>query len=153
MASVRTQPSAWSSGSCRAGSGRAASRTARSASPTVNIEVDPSPDKVFEQLRPFESQEAFRVELDTFEGKSLVANPHDLVLVGPGDQVELGAERAGLNDQAVIPRGLERVAQAPIDPLLIVVDHRGLAVHDPVGPDNFAAEDMADALVAQADSQ
>ena len=33
------------------------------------------------------------------------------------------------------------------------MDHRGLAVHDPVGPHDLGAEGVADALVAEADAE
>jgi hypothetical protein len=53
----------------------------------------------------------------------------------------------------VVASGLERVGQAAEDALLIVMDKRGLAVHDAVVAHHFAAEDVTDTLMAQAHAQ
>ena len=66
---------------------------------------------------------------------------------------KLVGQGAGLDDQAMVAGRLERVGQAPVDALAVVVDQRGLAVHDPVGADDLRAEGVADALVAEADAQ
>ena len=93
------------------------------------------------------------MELDAFERIALVAHSHDLILIGPGDDLELVRQRAGLDHQAVISRRLERVGKAAIDPPAVVMDPRRLAVHDPAGSDDLGAQGMSDALMAQADAQ
>ena len=82
-----------------------------------------------------------------------MAHAHDLVLIGPGNDLEKIGQGAGPDDQAVVTSRLERVGQASINPLAIVVDQGNLAVHDPVGPDDLGTVNVADALVPQADSQ
>src|SRR5262249_5113754 len=89
------------------------------------------PHEVREQLGAFERQEALRVELHAVQRPLAVADAHDLALVGPGADDEVGVgERLALDDQAVVARRLERVGQPREDPLVVVVDRRRLAVHD-----------------------
>ncbi len=110
--------------------------------------------EVFEQLRPLRRQEALRVELDAVQRPDAVTHPHDLALVRPGADLEIGVvERLALDDEAVVARRLERVGQAAEDALTVVVDRRGLAVHDADVAHHLAAEDVADALVAETDAQ
>ena len=58
-----------------------------------------------------------------------------------------------LHEQRVVARGVEGIGQAGEDAGAVVVDRRGLAVHEPVRADDIAAEDVADALVAEADAE
>src|SRR5262249_6482337 len=81
---------------------------------------DPSLEEVLEQPRPFVRQEAFRVILDAFQGIPLVADAHDLVLVGPGHDREVLAQRPRLDHQAVVAGGLEGVREPLVDPPAIV---------------------------------
>ena len=61
--------------------------------------------------------------------------------------------RGAVDDQRVVAGGLERVGQAGEHALAVVADQRGLAVHDLRGPHHLPAEDLADALVAEADAE
>ena len=58
-----------------------------------------------------------------------------------------------VDDQRVVAGGLERVGQAGEHAAAVVADQRGLAVHDLGRPHHVAAEDLADALVAEADAE
>src|SRR5262249_38808101 len=110
--------------------------------------------EIAQQLRPLERQEALGVELHAVQRKGAVPHPHDLVLVGPGRDDEVGiAERVALDDEAVVAGRLERVGKAGKDALVIVMDQRSLAVHDAVVTHDLAAERVADALMAQADAE
>ena len=53
----------------------------------------------------------------------------------------------------MVAGGDEGVREAGEDPLAVVVDLRGLAVHQMRGRDDAAAVGLPDALVAQADAQ
>src|SRR5262249_42148952 len=98
-------------------------------------------------------EETLWVELDALQGESLVSYSHDLALIGPGDNVQFVRQRAGLDDQAVITRRLERVGQPAIDSTAVMVYPRSLAVHDPVGSNDLGAQGVSDALVAQANTE
>ena len=63
-----------------------------------------------------------------------------------------GTESA-LDDEGVVAGGLERAGQAGEHAGTLVADRRGLAVHDRRRPDDVAAVDLADALVAEADAE
>src|SRR4051794_26061126 len=53
----------------------------------------------------------------------------------------------------MVPRRFEWIWQASEHPVPVVLDRRGLAVHQPIRANHIAAENMADALVAEADTQ
>ena len=109
--------------------------------------------EILEQLVALEREKALGVELDAFDRKPLVSHAHDLALVGPGDDFQVLRQCTRLNHQAVIAGGFERVGQPAIDAAAVVMNPRGLAMHDSVGPDDVRAEAVPDALVAQADAQ
>src|SRR5689334_14524297 len=87
-------------------------------------------DKVLEEMRPFERQKALGMELHAVELPGLVPHPHDLTFGGPGadDKIRV-VKRLALDNEAVIARRLERIGQAAKDALIVVVNHRRLAVH------------------------
>src|SRR5690349_3715359 len=86
-----------------------------------------------------------------------MTNAHDFTLairaVAPGTDVEIIAECAGLNHQAVVPRGLDRTIQACEQSLAVMKNLVGLAMHEPFSPDDFGPKGMADRLMTQADAQ
>ena len=91
--------------------------------------------------------------LDAFELVCFVADSHDLVLVCPSNDFEVVRKAAGLDHEAMVSRGFEGVGDSLVNSLSVVVDHRCLAVHDSVGPNNLCSQGVADALVSQADTQ
>jgi hypothetical protein len=74
--------------------------------------------------------------------------PHDLVLRGPGTDLEAIGKRLALDEQGVIPRSLERRRQPLEDAASVMQYRRGLAVHEPSGANHPAAECLADCLVS-----
>ena len=62
-------------------------------------------------------------------------------------------QRVGLDHEAVVARRLERIVEAGEQPLAVVVDHVGLAVHEILGPDDRAAKGLAHRLMAEAHAQ
>ena len=61
--------------------------------------------------------------------------------------------RRPVDHQRVVAGGLERLGQAGEHAGAVVADQRRLAVHDLRGPHDLAAEDLADALVAEAHAE
>src|SRR5205085_1806265 len=94
-------------------------------------------------------EETLRVILHAFQRPGLVADAHDLVLIGPTADLVIARHSALLDDQTVISRGGEGVGHACVDGAAVVVDLIGLAVHQTFGADDLGAADEADALVAQ----
>ena len=83
---------------------------------------------------------------------------HDLAEIPrggrPGVDLKLRRQRGRIDDETVIPRGLDRMRgdageQSPPR----VLDLIDLAVHQPVGPHDPAAEDLTDRLMAEADPE
>ena len=97
------------------------------------------------------------MKLDAVNGIPAMTDPHHLPrlpgIIRPGADFEIIVHLVGPHDQAVIPRGNERVSERCEDPFRIVVNLRDLSVHQPVGPIHFPTEDLTDALVTQAHSQ
>jgi len=78
-------------------------------------------------------------------------DPHYLIPIRPGSHLEIGVgKRVSANDQAMIARRFEGVRQAPKNAKIVVMNRRRLSMHDAEIADDFAAEYMAYALMAQA---
>ncbi len=93
------------------------------------------------------------MELHTFDVELAVAQAHHQAVVGLGGDLEHVGHRCPVDHQRVVPGGLERLGQPGEHAGPAVVDERGLAVHDLRGPHHVAAEDLADALVAEAHAE
>ena len=96
-------------------------------------------------------QKTLRVELHPVQWVCLVPYPHDFPRsvrrIAPGANLELFAERVGLDHETVISGSLERVFQALVQPPLVVINHVGLAVHQPAGTDDGGPKRLANRLV------
>jgi len=79
-----------------------------SAHPTEGLSTS---NKIREKLDPFEGQEALGVVLHSFERPGFVADSHDLILVGPGHDLEIVAKGSGADYEAVISCGVEGVGK------------------------------------------
>ena len=93
------------------------------------------------------------MELHAVDGELAVAQAHDFALGGFGGDFERGGEGLALDEQGVVARGFEGIGQAGEDAGAVVQDGRGLSVHEPASADDVAAEDVADALVAEANAE
>ena len=82
-----------------------------------------------------------------------VAQAHDHAVGRGGRHLELVGHRVGAHHERVVARGHEGVGEPGEEALAVVVDLRGLAVHQVRGRHDVAAEGLADALVAEADAQ
>src|SRR5438128_8706789 len=94
------------------------------------------------------------MELDPVERPGAMSDSHDFTLVGPGADDEVGMmESFAADHQAVVAGGLEWIGKPLEDSLAVVVNPRGLAVHDAVIADDLATEHVPDALMTQTDTQ
>ena len=93
------------------------------------------------------------VELYAVDGQFAVGEAHDFAFGGFGGDFEAGRKGFAFDDEGVVAGGFEGAGEAGEDILAGVEDGGGFAVHEAGGADDFAAEDLADALVAEADSE
>src|ERR1051326_41870 len=83
-----------------------------------------------------------------------VPHAHDLALgFGLGGDLQAIGNRIAFDDQRMIPSRVERLWHAGEDFLVVVMNGRSLSMHEPVGANDFAAENMADALMTEANSE
>jgi hypothetical protein len=112
-----------------------------------------SPQNINAALR----QKTFRVELQAEGGMFFVPDSHDFAAavggVGPGRYFKIGRKRVGLNDQAVVARGFERIGHALEQIAIVVKNAIDLAVHQPFGPHNSSTRGLADRLMSQTNAQ
>src|SRR5262245_18044966 len=112
--------------------------------------------EIAEQLLSRERQDRLGVELDALDEQLPVAHSHDRLAVavgGPRRALEHGRQTRGVDHERVVAGGIERIRQAREDAPVVVVDGRGLAVHDARGADDLAPEGGADRLMAEADTE
>jgi hypothetical protein len=106
---------------------------------------------------PVLGEEALGVELHADNGQFPVADGHDFLLAAggfsPSRNDEVGVQCIGPDDEAVIARGGQWIGEALENPLVVVVDLVGLAVHQPFGPHDDAARRLANGLMAEADAE
>ena len=93
------------------------------------------------------------MELHAFDRHGRVANAHQLVAIGPGGYFELCRKRVALQRERVVARRRERVRQAVVNALAVVVDRAGLAVHEAFRANDRPAERLPDALMTEADAE
>lgn len=93
------------------------------------------------------------MKLNAVDGQFPVTQSHDLALSRLRRDLETVRQGVAFHDQGVIAGRLEGGLD-PFEKVFPVVNHRrGLPVHEPVGPDDIAAEHFADALVPEADAE
>ena len=93
------------------------------------------------------------MELDAVDGQVAVGEAHDFAFGGFGGDFEAGGEGFAFDDEGVVAGGFEGAGEAGEDILAGVEDRGGFAVHETRGADDFGAEDLADALVAETDAE
>jgi hypothetical protein len=94
-----------------------------------------------------------RVKLHALDRERPVPHTHDLAILRLGGDREACRNRLALDDQRVVARRSETIRDFREHALAIVADARDLAVHHVLRPHHFAAERLADRLVAQAHAQ
>src|SRR4051812_11037875 len=95
----------------------------------------------------------FGGELHPRNGTGLVLHPHDLAVLGPGGDIELGGQGFATDRQAVVARAGEAVRQSLEHALAVVMDPAGLAMHQALSADHLAAIGLPNRLVAEADAE
>src|SRR5690606_17361046 len=93
-------------------------------------------------------EDRFGMELHALDRMFAMAVPHALLertvfVLGPRGDFEGVRQRAALDHQRVVARGLVAVGQVCEHALALVADRRGLAVHDPAGADHLATIGLA----------
>lgn len=96
--------------------------------------------------------DGFGVELDSVDGEFFVADAHDFALCGGGGDFEAVGGGFFFEEEGVVAGGLEVFGEVFEEAFCVVGNGGEFAVHDVVGPDDFASEVLADALVAEADA-
>ena len=110
-------------------------------------------EEIGQQGRARHGQDGLGMELHPLDAQGAVAQSHDHAVGRGGRDLQLVGHRVGLHHQRVVAGGDEGIGQAGEDALPVVVDLRGLAVHQMRGGHDAAAVGLADALVAQADAE
>ena len=109
--------------------------------------------KILDDPFPVRGQHRFGMELYPLDGIFPVPDAHDLAFRRFGGDFEAGGEgalaRRSGNGSGRPTKGLGSPLK---DRLSVIKDMRGLPVHDPLRPDDLAAEGIADGLVAQTDA-
>ena len=82
-----------------------------------------------------------------------MADPHDLIMVGPTADFKLRRKGSWPYDETVITGRGERIRHAFVKGATVVVDQIGLAVHQPFSSLDDRAEVIANALMPQANTQ
>ena len=90
------------------------------------------------------------MELDAPNRKLFVAHAHHLEFGSRlGGDFQFGRHRVAFDQQRMIARGSERIRHALEEVLPIVINLRGLAVHEPFCAHDFTAEHVTHALVTE----
>ena len=93
------------------------------------------------------------MELHPVDVELLVSQSHDHPTLGPSRDLETIRQGLALHDQGMITRSLKRVLQALENTLALVMNHRGLAMHQFPGPHHLPAVNLSDRLMPEADPE
>jgi len=93
------------------------------------------------------------MELHSVHGMDLVLKPHDFPFLRPSGDFQTIRQGFAFYDQGVIASRLERTWHPGKDTLARMMDGRGLAMHQAVRPHDIAAINLADGLMAEADTE
>ena len=110
-------------------------------------------EKVFQHQMAVIGGDAFGMELHAMHRQTPVREPHDEAVVGIGGDGEIVRQARALDDQRMIARRLERPIDAAKNAGAAMTDRRELAVHRGRRAHHFAAEGVADRLMAEADAE
>ena len=110
-------------------------------------------EEIFQQLFAGKREDRLGMKLHPVHGKRAMPQSHDLILGRPRSDFQILRKRLAFDDQRMIPRGFEGLWQRRENSPAIVVNHRGLAVHDPRGTHHEPAEGFTHTLVAEADTE
>ncbi len=109
--------------------------------------------KIGDQPRTLFGEETLWVKLHAFDGHRLVTNPHQFIAIGPRRDLEVRRERIALKRQRMVSRRDERIRQAVVDAMAVVMDGTRLTVHEPFRTDDAPAKRLPDALMTKANAE
>src|ERR1039457_1436851 len=93
------------------------------------------------------------MELYTPERKYPMTHPHDLAIFYPGVNLQALREGGALHHKRVIAGSLKRIGQSTEQLLAVMMDGRGLAMHQGDAAHDIASEGCPDGLMAKTDAQ
>src|SRR3954470_21380384 len=93
------------------------------------------------------------MKLNALHGELLVAHTHDFTVVCPGRHFEALRQCVALDDQRMVARRGERVRQIAEHAGIPMIYARYLAMHDLFRVHDISAKGLADALMAETNSQ
>src|SRR5262249_4285165 len=93
------------------------------------------------------------MKLDSLHQKFPVPASHDFALLRLGADFKTGRHRLPFCDERMVPRCLKGVGEMLKDRFFVVMDHRGLAVHQPPRAHHVSAERLDDGLMAETYAQ
>jgi hypothetical protein len=110
-------------------------------------------EKIFQEAFTFGREDGLRVKLDSVDGERFVLQAHDFAFGCFGGDFKDVGQGVAFDDERVVAGGFERRWEIFEDAFSGVENRRGFSVHEAVGADDFAAVDLADALVPEADAE
>src|SRR6266581_7832940 len=103
---------------------------------------------------PRHRKDGFWMELDSFNWKFSMSNPHYLVVIDRlGAHFEAFRQALSFRDKRMVSRSLERTLYSTENPFSIVSNWAGLAVAESPCSNYSAAERVNDALMSQAEAK
>src|SRR5580704_8774886 len=109
--------------------------------------------EIQQQLFPDRSHDRFGVELNPLDRITPVSKTHDLALSSLSGDLQIRRESFPPHNKGVIPSRFKRIRQITEDAVSFMHNGGGFPVHNPVGPDDFASENMSNALVPQTNAE
>src|SRR5439155_23684268 len=109
--------------------------------------------KITQNLAATFCQNTLGMELDAPDWELFVLHAHNLAFFSFGSNFEAVGQRLALDYQRMVTRRGKRIRHALEKVFPVMFNQRGLAMHHPIIDHDISAENMADALMAEADAQ
>ncbi len=109
--------------------------------------------KIFEELFPMRGHDGLRVELDTLNWKIPMTQSHDQSISRRGRDLQTLRQGFAFHHQRMITRRQETIGQTTKDSPIVMTDFACLPMHEVRGRDDPTAENLANRLVAKANTQ
>src|SRR5690349_16402602 len=93
------------------------------------------------------------MKLNPFDSERFMAHAHDFAIFSPRRDLQAIRKALAFNHERVIARRKERIWQIMKQPRVVVKNRGSLAVHDPPRTNDFTAESLSYALMAEANAQ
>jgi len=93
------------------------------------------------------------MKLHPVDRQLAMTQAHDLLFCRLGGDLEAIGQRLAFYNQRMVARRFEGIRQPREHPFAVVLDRRGLSMHEPRCADDVAPKHLPDALVAEADAE